>query len=183
MMPGTYVGIWQTFVGQQHSDPGDAGHPVAGAQGASRSSPPTAWPTAATPSPAASSAPRCCPTDNPTLDFRRAVPAAEAARHERCGVPHGLLPRRRGKCVAVPRFSSHLDDLHAHDDRRARPSDRGCHRLVVTPSGRSPAPIGSNDVADDGVARYAVSARRHLRRRRHQLLAVLRGRRARSSCA
>ena len=31
--------------------------------------------------------------------------------------------------------------------------------------------------SDDGVARYAVSARRHLRRRGHQFLAVLRGRR------
>ena len=33
VMPGTYVGIWQTLSRQQHSDPGDAGHAVAGRGG------------------------------------------------------------------------------------------------------------------------------------------------------
>src|SRR6478609_7128638 len=40
------------------------------------------------------------------------------------------MPRRGGKCVAVSRRPPHLDDLHAHDDQRAGPSDRPGHRLV-----------------------------------------------------
>src|SRR6476619_7095697 len=40
------------------------------------------------------------------------------------------MPRRGVKCFAVSRRPPHLDDLHAHDDQRAGPSDRLGHRLV-----------------------------------------------------
>jgi hypothetical protein len=45
------------------------------------------------------------------------VPAAETPRHERRGVPKRRLPRRRGKRPAVPRLSPHLEVVHAHDGR------------------------------------------------------------------
>ena len=116
-------------VGQQYSDSRYARHPMAGAQ----------WQTLL---------PRRLPgrrrqcdllrdqairrtvAIQPHIGFRRAVPTVEAARHERCGVPKGLLSRRGGKCVAVSRLSPHLDHVHAHHGRRARTSDRRRHRLV-----------------------------------------------------
>ena len=51
-----------SVLAEQYSDSGHAGHAVAGAQRANRTSRPTAWPTAATPSPAGSSVPMYCPT-------------------------------------------------------------------------------------------------------------------------
>ena len=64
------------------------------------------------------------------------------------------------------------DHLHAHHDQRAGPSDRRRHRLVVTDG------LRRTGVRTHGLAGYSLPAGRHLRRRGHQLLAVLRGRRA-----
>lgn len=50
------------------------------------------------------------------VGFRRKVSPAQATRHERCGVPEGLLSCGRGKCVALSRFPPPLDHLHAHHD-------------------------------------------------------------------
>ena len=65
VMPGFYVGIWQELSRRQHSRSWRCATPRGWCATASRSSPPTVWPTAATPSPAASSAPRYCPTTTP----------------------------------------------------------------------------------------------------------------------
>ena len=75
---------------------------------ASPSSPPTAWPSGGNAHLLRDQALRRTVRPQPDAGFRRAVPAAETARHERCGVPQGRLPRRGGKCVAVPRLSPHL---------------------------------------------------------------------------
>ena len=69
VMPGTYIGIWKTFADNNIPVLAMRDTPVAGARTASRSSRRTAWPTAATRSPAASSAPRYSSDHNPTLDF------------------------------------------------------------------------------------------------------------------
>ena len=133
VMPGTYIGIWKTFA--------DNNIPVL----AMRDTP---WLV----KDGKPFIPADCLADggdavscgmnrsevladhNPTLDFVGAVPAAQAARHERCGVPAGLLPGRRGKCADIPRLSPLHRHLHAHHDPGTRPSDRG-----RPPAGGEPA--------------------------------------------
>ena len=124
VMPGTYTGIWKTFADNNipvlamRDTPWlvrgrQAVHPR-GLPGRRRRRRLLRH----------RSAPRCVADHNPTLDFVATVPAAQAARHERCGVPAGLLPGRGGKCADIPRFSPLLRHLHAHHDRRTRTSDR-----------------------------------------------------------
>ena len=89
-------------------------------------------------------------------------------------MPQGHLPRRGGKRVGVSRRSPHLDDVHAHHDRRTRTPDR-----APPPAGGCPDVVrrAGDQYPPSGLAR-AYPARRHVRRCRHELLAVLRGRRA-----
>ncbi len=61
VMPATYIGIWQTVVGQQDSRFSRCGTPRGWCATASRSSRPTAWPRAATRFRAESSAPTYFP--------------------------------------------------------------------------------------------------------------------------
>ena len=120
VMPGSYIGIWQSFVGQQHSDPGHARHPVAGAQTASRSFPRTALPTAATPCPAGSSAPRYSSDRNPTLDFVAPVPADLKPLDMSDAVCRPDFCRAVEGNVLMYHDSHHfIGDLHANHDPRA----------------------------------------------------------------
>ncbi len=92
VMPGIYIGIWKTFA--------DNNIPVLAmrdtpwlVETASRSSRRTAWPTAAMRS-LRLEALRGTRRSQPDTGFRRAVPGAQTARHERCGVPPGLSAGR-----------------------------------------------------------------------------------------
>ena len=135
VMPGIYIGIWKTSSDNRIGVLAMRDTPwLVGT--ASRSSRPTAWPTAATPSPAASSAPRYWPTTTRRW-ISSAVPVPKPLDMSDAVCRPDYLSRRGGKCVDLPRFSPLHGDLHAHHDQRTRTSDRGRHRLVVTPGGRA----------------------------------------------
>ena len=130
VMPATYIGIWQTFVRQQHSDPGDARHAVAGAQTASRSSRRTAWPTAATRSPAGSSDPTYCRDHNPTLDFVAQFPLLKPLDMSDAVCRKDICRAVEGN-VLIYRDAHHISTTYMRTmTGRTRTSDRRRHRLV-----------------------------------------------------
>ena len=117
-MPGFYIGIWQDFA--------DAGIPVL----AMRDTP---WlvrngkPFFPSDCLASGGDAISCgikrsevlSDHNPTLDFVAQFPMLKPLDMSNAVCREDYLPRRGGKCVAVSRFSSHLDYLHAHHDQRA----------------------------------------------------------------
>ena len=68
----------------------------------------------------------------------------EGSRHERRGVPVGLLPGHRGQRAGVSRRPPPLGHVHANDDARTGPADRCGDGLVVSASTCRGAPAATS---------------------------------------